>query len=162
MQRIIARYVSLMVAATMTLAVSTANAGVDELPADIKNSLYNNNFLDPNQPVGESAYRDWVAKNPPPWKIGYASSYAGNTWRAAVMDRLQNELVPKWKELGMLDEVIITQSNLNDATQIQQIRQLVDQGVTLSSSAVPTRPRSTRQLNMPTRTMWRFSPGLDI
>ena len=44
MQRIIARYVSLMVAATMTLAVSTANAGVDELPADIKNSLYNNNF----------------------------------------------------------------------------------------------------------------------
>ena len=129
MQRIIARYVSLMVAATMTLAVSTANAGVDELPADIKNSLYNNNFLDPNQPVGESAYRDWVAKNPPPWKIGYASSYAGNTWRAAVMDRLQNELVPKWKELGMLDEVIITQSNLNDATQIQQIRQLVDQGV---------------------------------
>ena len=63
MQRIIARYVSLMVAATMTLAVSTANAGVDELPADIKNSLYNNNFLDPNQPVGESAYRDWVAKN---------------------------------------------------------------------------------------------------
>ena len=129
MQRIIARYVSLMVAATMTLAVSTANAGVDELPAAIKNSLYNNNFLDPNQPVGESAYRDWVAKNPPPWKIGYASSYAGNTWRAAVMDRLQNELVPKWKELGMLDEVIITQSNLNDATQIQQIRQLVDQGV---------------------------------
>ena len=129
MQRIIARYVSLMVAATMTLVVSTANAGVDELPADIKNSLYNNNFLDPNQPVGESAYRDWVAKNPPPWKIGYASSYAGNTWRAAVMDRLQNELVPKWKELGMLDEVIITQSNLNDATQIQQIRQLVDQGV---------------------------------
>ena len=45
------------------------------------------------------------------------------------MDRLQNELVPKWKDLGMLDEVIITQSNLNDATQIQQIRQLVDQGV---------------------------------
>ena len=129
MHRIIARYVSLMVAATMTLVVSTANAGVDELPADIKNSLYNNNFLDPNQPIGESAYRDWVAKNPPPWKIGYASSYAGNTWRAAVMDRLQNELVPKWKELGMLDEVIITQSNLNDATQIQQIRQLVDQGV---------------------------------
>ena len=27
----------------------------------------------------------------------------------------------------MLDEVIVTQSNPNDATQIQQIRQLVDQ-----------------------------------
>ena len=125
MQSFISRFVSLIVAGIMTLAISTANADVSELPADIQNSLYNEGFLDPNQPIGASAYRDWVAKNPPPWKIGYASSYAGNTWRAAVMDRLQNELVPKWKELGMLDEVIITQSNLNDATQIQQIRQCV-------------------------------------
>jgi len=99
------------------------------LPAEIRDSLYNPDLIDPNQPVGDSAYRDWIAKNPPPWTIGYASSYAGNTWRAAVMDRLQNELIPKWKDLGMIDEVIITQSNLNDATQIQQIRQLVDQGV---------------------------------
>jgi ribose transport system substrate-binding protein len=81
------------------------------------------------QPVGASAYRDWKPKKGPPWKIGYASSYAGNTWRANVMDRLQNEIIPKWKKLGLIDEVIITQSNLNDATQIQQMRQLVDQGV---------------------------------
>ena len=122
------RLIGVLVAGSTMLAISNASAGVNELPADIQNSLYNQNFLDPNQPIGESAYRDWVAKNPPPWKIGYASSYAGNTWRAAVMDRLQNELVPKWKELGMLEEVVITQSNLNDATQIQQIRQLVDHG----------------------------------
>lgn len=112
-----------------SLFVTPAVAGVDELPQEIQDELYNPDLLDPNQPVGDSAYRDFIAKNPPPWKIGYASSYAGNTWRAGVMDRLQNELVPKWKELGLLDEVIVTQSNLNDATQIQQIRQLVDQGV---------------------------------
>ncbi|WP_236553260.1 ABC transporter substrate-binding protein [Roseovarius indicus] len=119
-------------AATLCAAVSVASAasaGVDELPQDIQDKLYNPDLLDPNQPIGDSAYRDFVAKNPPPWTIGYASSYAGNTWRAAVMDRLQNEIIPKWKDLGMIDEVIITQSNLNDATQIQQIRQLVDQGV---------------------------------
>ncbi|MBW3098949.1 ABC transporter substrate-binding protein [Pseudohoeflea coraliihabitans] len=110
-----------------TTAISVA--GVDELPEDIQQELYNPEMIDPNQPVGDSAYRDWVAKNPPPWKIGYASSYAGNTWRAGVMNRLQNEIIPKWKELGLLEEVVITQSNLNDATQIQQIRQLVDQGV---------------------------------
>ena len=63
------------------------------------------------------------------WTIGYASSYAGNTWRAGVMDRLQTEIIPKWQALGLIDEVIITQSNLNDSTQIQQMRQLVDQGV---------------------------------
>lgn len=111
------------------LMATGATAGVDELPDDIRESLYNPALLDPNQPIGESAYRDFVARNPPPWKIGYASGYAGNTWRAAVMDRLQNTLVPKWRDLGMISEVVVTQSNLNDATQIQQIRQLVDQGV---------------------------------
>jgi ribose transport system substrate-binding protein len=104
-------------------------AGVDELPKDVQDELYNKDTLDPMQPVGASAYRDWKPKKGPPWKIGYASSYAGNTWRANVMDRLQNEIIPKWRKLGLIDEVIITQSNLNDATQIQQMRQLVDQGV---------------------------------
>jgi ribose transport system substrate-binding protein len=104
-------------------------AGIDELPKDVQDELYNKDMLDPMQPVGPSAYRDWKPKKGPPWKIGYASSYAGNTWRANVMDRLQNEIIPKWKKLGLIDEVIITQSNLNDATQIQQMRQLVDQGV---------------------------------
>lgn len=116
-------------ACSAALLATTAVAGVDELPADIQERLYNPDLMDPNQPLGDSAYRDWVAKNPPPWKIGYASSYAGNTWRAGVMDRLQNEIIPKWTDLGMIEEVIITQSNLNDSTQIQQIRQLVDQDV---------------------------------
>jgi ribose transport system substrate-binding protein len=104
-------------------------AGVDELPQEIQDELYNSDMIDPMQPVGESAYRDWKAPNPPPWTIGYASSYAGNTWRADVMKRLQEEIIPKWKELGLIDDVIITQSNLNDSVQIQQMRQLVDQGV---------------------------------
>ena len=45
------------------------------------------------------------------------------------MDYLQNVVIPKYKELGLISEVVITQSNLNDSTQIQQMRQLVDQGV---------------------------------
>lgn len=106
-----------------------ALAGVDELPENIQKELYSKDLLDPSQPIGDSAYRDFVAKNPPPWKIGYASSYAGNTWRAGVMDRLQNTIIPKWKELGLVSDVIVTQSNLNDSVQIQQMRQLVDQGV---------------------------------
>ncbi|SEM36364.1 monosaccharide ABC transporter substrate-binding protein, CUT2 family [Roseovarius azorensis] len=117
------------VVAGAAMLANAATADVSELPEDIRNELYNPELMDPNQPLGDSAYRDFVAKNPPPWKIGYASSYAGNTWRAAVMDRLQNTLIPKWKGLGLIEEVIVTQSNLNDATQIQQIRQLVDQGV---------------------------------
>ncbi len=116
-------------AATFLISAPVIADGVDELPKDIQDTLYNKDMLDPVQPIGVSAYRDFKAKKGPPWKIGYASSYAGNTWRANVMERLQNEIIPKWKKLGLLDDVIITQSNLADATQIQQMRQLVDQGV---------------------------------
>jgi len=103
--------------------------GMDEIDPEIAARVFNPELLDPMQPVGPSAWRDWKAKNPPPWTIGYASSYAGNTWRAGAMQELQNEIIPYWTELGMIDEVIITQSNLNDSSQIQQMRQLVDQGV---------------------------------
>lgn len=123
---------SLVTAAALValVAVPAVQAqGVDEIDPEVAARLYNPEMLDPMQPIGPSAWRDFVAKNPPPWKIGYASSYAGNTWRAAVMDELQNVIVPEWQELGLLSELVITQSNLNDSVQIQQMRQLVDQGV---------------------------------
>ena len=115
--------------AAAALSSPALAGGVSELPKEIQDELYNPANIDPIQPVGESAYRDWKPKNPPPWTIGYASSYAGNTWRANVMKRLQEEIIPKWKKLGLIKDVIVTQSNLNDSTQIQQMRQLVDQGV---------------------------------
>lgn len=122
----------ILVSAAAILAVATTAsvaAGVDEIDPAVAARLYNPEMLDPMQPVGASAWRDFAAKNPPPWKIGYASSYAGNTWRAAVMNELQNVIIPEWKGLGLLSELVVTQSNLNDSTQIQQMRQLVNQGV---------------------------------
>ena len=115
--------------AAFTLATPAFAAGLDELPKTIQDELYNPKMIDPQQPVGPSAYRDWSPKKGPPWTIGYASSYAGNTWRADVMDRLQTVLIPKWTKLGLIKNVVITQSNLNDSTQIQQMRQLADRGV---------------------------------
>jgi ribose transport system substrate-binding protein len=103
-------------------------AGVDELPADIQSTMYNKDQIDPQQPIGPSAYRDWKPKKGPPWTIGYASSYAGNTWRAAALEHLEKDLIPKWKKLGLVKDVIVTQSNLKDSVQIQQMRQLVDRG----------------------------------
>ena len=110
-------------------ATTVLAEGLDEISPDVVKRLYNKEMLDPAQPIGPSAWRDFVAKKPPPWKIGYASSYAGNTWRAAVMNEIQNKIIPEWKKLGLLSDVVITQSNLNDSTQIQQMRQLLDQGV---------------------------------
>lgn len=126
--RLLAR-LSVLLGALLWLPGVAVADGVDELPENIQKRLYSQDILDPMQPIVPSAYRDWKAPNPPPWTIGYASSYAGNTWRAGVMDRLIKELIPKWKKLGLLKEVVITQSNLKDALQIQQMRQLVDRGV---------------------------------
>jgi ribose transport system substrate-binding protein len=121
--------VAFALSAFFGLLAPVVAAGLDDIPAAIRQRLYDSKMIDPVQPIGPSAYVDWKPKHGPPWTIGYASSYAGNTWRAAVMDELQKNLIPEWKKLGLLKDVIITQSNLDDATQIQQIRQLVDQGV---------------------------------
>jgi ribose transport system substrate-binding protein len=110
------------------MAMSYA-AGLDEIPADIRADLYDPKLTDPAQPIEASLYRDWKTKNPPPWTIGYASTYAGNTWRKAAMERLLGEVLPKWQKLGLVKDIIVTQSNLKDSLQIQQMRQLVDQGV---------------------------------
>jgi len=104
-------------------------AGMDEIPQSIRDQVYNPKLTDPAQPLGESAYRDWKSKRQPPWTVGYASTYAGNTWRKDAMERLLGELKPKWQGLGLLNDIVVTQSNLKDSLQIQQIRQLVDQGV---------------------------------
>ena len=103
-------------------------AGLDEIPADIRADLYDPKLTDPAQPIEASLYRDWKSKRPPPWTIGYASTYAGNTWRKGAMQRLLGEVLPKWQKLGLIKDIIVTQSNLKDSLQIQQMRQLVDQG----------------------------------
>ena len=116
-------------AISVGLSTGAMASALDEIPQDIRDQVYNPKLTDPAQPLGESAYRDWKSKRSPPWTIGYASTYAGNTWRKGAMERLLNEVRPKWQELGLLNDIIVTQSNLKDSLQIQQIRQLVDQGV---------------------------------
>ena len=100
--------------------------GVDQLPANEK-KIYE--VVDPQVPLGASAYKDFKPKKGPPWKIGYASSYAGNTWRAAALDAVMNDLLSRSKKAGLVSEVVVTQSDLKDAVQIQQMRQMVDDGV---------------------------------
>ena len=104
-------------------------AGLDEIPEETRAKVYNPESTDPAQPLDVSIYRNWKSPRKPPWKIGYASTYAGNTWRKGAMKRLLGEVLPKWQKLGLIEDIIITQSNLRDSLQIQQMRQLVDQGV---------------------------------
>ena len=57
--------------ATLLFIISAGQvyaAGLDELPAETQ-KLYAKNTLDPVQPTGESAYRNWKPKKGPPWTI---------------------------------------------------------------------------------------------
>ncbi len=79
-------------------------------------------------PLGPSLFRNWKPKRNPPWKIGFASSFAGNSWRIGTLTRLNEYLIPAYKKAGLISEVITLQSNLSIPVQIQQIRQLVSDG----------------------------------
>ena len=94
----------------------------------MRDYVYNMDFMDKDQPLGPAVMKGWKSKRKPPWTIGYASTYAGNTWRKGAMERLMEVVYPKWKALGMVDEIVITQSNLDDSLQIQQMRQMIDGG----------------------------------
>lgn len=114
-------------AGVFALAAGGAFAeGIADLPAG-EQAHYE--MVDPQIPLGTSALAEFAAKNPPPWKIGYASSYAGNTWRKSALDEVMNTLLPAAKEAGLVSEVVVTESDLKDAVQIQQMRQMVDDGV---------------------------------
>ncbi|MHA4734024.1 MULTISPECIES: ABC transporter substrate-binding protein [Sinorhizobium/Ensifer group] len=112
--------------AVCALATGAYADGVDQLP-ETEKKIYE--IVDPQIPLGASVYKDFKPKKGPPWKIGYASSYAGNTWRAAALDAVMNDLLPRSKEAGLVSDVVVTQSDLKDAVQIQQMRQMVDDGV---------------------------------
>ena len=113
---------------------STANTGelctecLKKVPKEMRDYVYNMDFMDKDQPLGPAVMKGWKSPRKPPWTIGYASTYAGNTWRKGAMERLMEVVYPKWKALGMVDEIVITQSNLDDSLQIQQMRQMIDGG----------------------------------
>lgn len=119
---------ALATAGVLGLAAGAVYAdGIADLPAD-QQAIYQ--LVDPQIPLGPSAYgTDFTPRHPAPWKIGYASSYAGNTWRKAGLDEIMNVLLPAAKEAGLVSDVVVTQSDLKDAVQIQQMRQMVDDGV---------------------------------
>ena len=88
---------------------------LQQLPPNLQKAYQD---LDPTVLVGPSMLRDFKPKHGPPWTIGFASSYAGNTWRVAAMNRLMNVLLPEAQKAGLVKDVVITQSDLKDAVQI--------------------------------------------
>lgn len=78
--------------------------------------------------VGPSVLSTFKSEAKPPYTIGYASTYAGNSWRAAGLEYLEDVVVPKYEKLGLVKELRVTQSEGDIPTQIQNEKQLLDQG----------------------------------
>ncbi len=117
-------------------AAAGSESVLKSLPAEVQ-QYYE---LATTTPLGASVYHDFTPKKSAPWLIGYASSFGGNTWRIGARTRLQEVLLPKYKAAGLVRDVITTEANLDLPKQIQQIRQLVDQGcdAIMTIGAAPT------------------------
>jgi ribose transport system substrate-binding protein len=60
--------------------------------------------------------------------IGYSNSLYGNIWREKMVEDSM-EVFKYYKGKGMVDKVIVTHSGMEVNTQIQQIRNMISQGV---------------------------------
>ena len=62
---------------------SIASAGelckecLSKVPKDMRDYVYNMDFMDKDQPLGPTVMKGWKSSRKPPWTIGYASTYAG-------------------------------------------------------------------------------------
>jgi ribose transport system substrate-binding protein len=93
--------------------------------------------------VVPSPFAHFKAPHHKPWVIAYNNSFAGNAWRAAALAALQAD-VSKYAKLGIVSpKLIVTDSNNNDATQIQQMDSEIEQHVDLIISI----PGSATALN---------------
>jgi ribose transport system substrate-binding protein len=106
---------------------------VSSLPADVQSAYKGFDGY-----VGKSPWVNFKPKHGPPWTIGYASSYAGNTWRSGSLTEFQKVLLSKYQEAGLIKKRIVTQSNLKDSVQIQQVHQLIDQGADILLFCCPS------------------------
>jgi len=62
MKQGIKRILALCVASVALVSNFAHSAGLDEIPPDVAQRLYSKELLDPAQPIGPSAYRDWKPK----------------------------------------------------------------------------------------------------
>lgn len=62
--------------------------------------------------------------------IGYSNSYSGNYWRADLLSELNHDFAIA-KKAGLVSKFIVSDSNLNNAVQIQQVRSMIEQHVNL-------------------------------
>jgi ribose transport system substrate-binding protein len=96
-----------------------------------------------SNPIVASPYAQFKSKASKPFVIAYNNSFSGNAWRASALAALQADVAAYAKAGIVSPKLIVTDSNNDDATQIQQMDSEIEQKVSLIISI----PGSSTALN---------------
>jgi ribose transport system substrate-binding protein len=77
-----------------------------------------------------------------PFTIGVSNGFTGSEWRTQMIDNIE-EVFAEYEEQGLVEELIIENDDVDEAGQIEQIRNLVNAGV----DAIIINPNSPDALN---------------
>ena len=77
-----------------------------------------------------------------PFTIGFSNGYIGNNWRTQMIEDTE-QLFEQYREMGLVDELIVQNAGLSVPTQIAQIRNMINAGV----DAILVDPNSATALN---------------
>jgi ribose transport system substrate-binding protein len=77
-----------------------------------------------------------------PFTIGVSNGFTGSEWRTQMLDNIEQAFA-EYEEEGLVDELIIESDDVDEAGQIEQIRNLVNAGV----DAIIVNPNSPDALN---------------
>jgi ribose transport system substrate-binding protein len=77
-----------------------------------------------------------------PFTIGVSNGFTGSEWRSQMIDNIE-EVFAEYEEQGLVDDLVIENDDVDEAGQIEQIRNLVNAGV----DAIIVNPNSPDALN---------------
>ena len=78
-------FIGIFTTATSFSAQELCTECLSKVPKDMRDYVYNMDLMDKDQPLGPTVMKGWKSPRKPPWTIGYARTYAGNTWLIGAM-----------------------------------------------------------------------------
>ncbi|MFW6009998.1 MAG: substrate-binding domain-containing protein [Actinomycetota bacterium] len=121
----------------MSLVVAACGNGEDaeDEPVDTEDG-------EQEQEGEEEEAEDGEEADAGPFTIGVSNGFTASEWRTQMIDNLE-EAAAEYQEEGLVDELIIENDDVDEAGQIEQIRNLVNAGV----DAIIINPNSPDALN---------------
>jgi ribose transport system substrate-binding protein len=141
-------------ALALVLAACNGDDGTDDIDPDIEapetddddaddaDDTDVDDDTDADDDADDDAGDDAAAGDAGPFTIGVSNGFTGSEWRTQMIANLE-EAVAEYQDQGLVDELIVESDDVDEAGQIEQIRNLVNQG----ADAIIINPNSPDALN---------------